>query len=87
MCICNDGRKLLVNIKVNGKHYSIVNLYAPNDVDKRSVFLKKSQKWINQNVANESQIFIAGDLNTTLDAIDRKNGKLDVLSKHLLSFF
>jgi exonuclease III len=41
-----DGRKLLVNIKFDDKIITIVNIYAPNDINARCNFFKHMNVWI-----------------------------------------
>ena len=35
---CNDGRKLIANVKINDINYTIINLYAPANVTERQDF-------------------------------------------------
>ncbi len=81
-----DGRRLLVNIKVNDQNYTIVNVYAPNNNEQKKVFFKKTESWINQHVSNQSQIIIAGDFNSTFEAIDRSNSKIDPFVRYIKLF-
>ncbi len=81
-----DGRRLLINFRVNNQNCTIVNLYAPNDNEHKKVFFKRTETWIQKHASNQSQIFIVGDLNSTFEKIDRSNLKLDPFSIHIKSF-
>lgn len=35
-----DGRKILLNVEFDSEIFTIVNIYAPNDINKGIVFLK-----------------------------------------------
>ena len=78
----NDGRKLLINIQHGDDLYTIVNLYAPNEIGSRSEFFKKCEKWIMQYRQANSGLIMGGDFNTSFDKIDRKNKKMDSSNKH-----
>lgn len=41
----SDGRKILLNIKIIDKIYSLVNLYAPNKVLDRKAFFTTAKSW------------------------------------------
>ena len=68
----NDGRKLLLNIKHNDQVYTIVNIYAPNEINHRKDFIHKIRPWIIERAMNTNCMFICGDFNTSLENIDRK---------------
>ncbi len=68
----DDGRKLLVNIEHEHQIYSIACLYAPNDVNPRRDFLYKTRKWLIENTMNENCLIVCGDLNCSLNKLDRK---------------
>ena len=68
----DDGRKLLINIEHNGQTYSIVNIYAPNDVNQRKDFLMKSSNWILDKAENDNCLILCGDFNCAIGDIDRK---------------
>ena len=59
----NDGRKLLINITYEEKIITLVNLYAPNDINNRCDFLKRTKDWIHRHSENSENILICGDLN------------------------
>ena len=82
----SDGRRLMINIKVNNNNFTIVNLYAPNKSEYKKDFLKRSEKWINQHAQIESQIIICGDFNVTIEPKDRRNKKIDPFAKSLKTF-
>ena len=68
------GRLQALDIKVNNKEITIINIYGPNK-DNSAVFDKLENYIIN----NEEKTFIiGGDYNTVLDPnIDKKNGKTE----------
>ena len=79
----DDGRKLLLTIKIDEKIYNIFNIYAPNNYSEKLKFYKKCDTWISQNLNDNSNIIFCGDFNCTLKDIDRNNLKVDKESKHL----
>jgi len=78
-----DGRKLLLNIDINGETYTIVNLYAPNIIKDRISFLKKSITWVKQYSADCDRVIICADMNCCMDKIDRTTENGDKSNTHL----
>lgn len=69
-----DSRMILINIKIEEKIFTMINIYAPNNMSERKVFFNKIQKWINKFAMNEQNIFIGGDFNhTDIPILDRLN--------------
>ena len=68
-----DGRRLLVNIKVDDNIITIVNIYAPNDEKNRIDFFKRLKSWISQYALNDNNLLIVGDFNCILQSTDRAN--------------
>ena len=69
-----DGRIVLINIKVEDKELTLMNLYAPNHSCERKHFFHKIQKWITNYSQNKEEIIIGGDFNfTEFNNLDRKN--------------
>ena len=71
-----DGRRALINIKVEDNELTLMNLYAPNHSceRKRFFFLHKIKKWIPNYSQNKEEIIIGGDFNfTELNNLDSKN--------------
>lgn len=62
-----DGRFLHVKYKENDNKYDIINVYAPNDVRERVMFLKN----ITNVMPRSTELIIMGDFNNTLAEIDR----------------
>ena len=58
-----DGRMILVNIKIEDKHLTLINIYAPNSQNERKTFFNKLQKWSMQSALNKDEIIIGGDYN------------------------
>ena len=78
-----DGRKILINIRLNDSNeiFTLVCIYAPNDVNQRIIFLKKLDTWITKNCANQNNILIGSDFNCCDSENDRFCNKLDKSSK------
>ena len=79
----NDGRKVLVNVKLTSisKILSLISIYAPNNDNERTKFFEGCCNWIDKTSTDKSQIVMAGDFNTTYRAIDRPSGKIDKTSE------
>ena len=75
--ICNDGRKILINIKHCGQTYSIACIYAPTEVSYRKDFLSKSKRWILDHAENDNCLLICGDFNCSINENDRKVYNID----------
>ena len=58
-----DGRRLLVNAKLDDTAITLVCIYAPNDIKSCKEFFKKTNKFINHHAENDSDIVCAGDFN------------------------
>ena len=72
-----EGRKLLINLKHNDQTYSVVNIYAPTEVNHRKDFLSKSKQWIIERAMKTNCLIICGDFNVSLADIDRKVPNID----------
>ena len=72
-----EGRKLLINLKHDGQTYSVVNIYAPTEVNHRKDFLSKTKPWIVQHAINTNCLIVCGDFNVSLADIDRKVPNID----------
>jgi len=81
------GRMLLLNIEINNKLYTIVNIYAPNTISERVLFFKQLDIFINTYALNKTHLMIGGDFNCTVEQRDRASGVLDNSSTELKSFF
>ena len=60
-----DGRKILINLEINKNVFTIINVYAPNEVKKRCEFFKKLKTYIAKHCINEN-IILCGDFNCQL---------------------
>lgn len=68
----NDGRLLLVNLKINDNVYTIINIYAPNDKNRRNIFFKNLKTFTQEH--SLGLIIIGGDWNEIQDTkSDRKS--------------
>ena len=79
-----EGRIVLINIKLlfSNEVYTFINVYAPNNVQQRIIFLQKVNKFINQHAKSHKNIIMCGDFNTCETQKDRASQKLDQSSKH-----
>ena len=66
----NQGRMLLINVEINNAIYIIINIYAPNYMNKRNTFFKQVDRSINEH--SIGQIILAGDYNDILSKIETK---------------
>ena len=64
-----DGRKILVNVKLNDNIFSLVNVYAPNNESNRLDFFKKLKLFISHHCIDENNVIIAGDFNCKIAEI------------------
>ena len=63
--LSEDSRIILVNLKIKEENFSLLNIYAPNNMSDRKSFFFKVQKWIDRFAINEEKIIIGGDFNFT----------------------
>jgi exonuclease III len=42
----NEGRLLPINVEINNAIYTIINIYAPNNMNKRNTFFKQVDKGV-----------------------------------------
>ena len=69
-----EGRLQALNVKVNDKEITIINIYGPNK-DDLAIF-NTLENFIAEN--EEHTFIIGGDFNTVIDPnIDKKNGKVE----------
>ena len=61
--LSEDSRIILVNLKIEEESFSLLNIYAPNNMSDRKSFFFKIQKWIDKFAINEQKIIIGGDFN------------------------
>ena len=79
-----DGRKLLINMKIDQNIITLVNIYAPNNEQHRVDFFKRMQTFINQFSLNTENIIMCGDFNCYLKRGNDKSAvKLCNISKNL----
>ena len=67
----DDGRTLLLNVIIEGDMYTLVNVYAPNDINERSEYFTNISEWILYHSNNINNLIIAGDFNCCLLDNDR----------------
>ena len=80
----HHGRLILLNIEINEHVYTLVNLYAPNDIQERIVFFRQIMSFINAHAINKSKLIIAGAFNCALSENDRVPGKIDRITNVLI---
>ena len=68
----DDGRLLLLNVKMFDQIFCLVNVYAHNIESNRKQLFEKLKKWILQFSKTSSNIIVGGDFNTCLRDIDRE---------------
>ena len=78
-----DGRMILVNLKLNNDEFTLVNIYAPNNVSERIAFFNKMKEFIQVHAVNRSKLIITGDFNYVLSTDDRFSGVVDKSTKVL----
>ena len=79
-----EGRFLLVNVSINNTDYSICNIYCPNDMNSRIVFIHSIIAEIKANSISPNNLILGGDFNCIQSVIDRENGILDKSSDALM---
>ncbi|CAC5361461.1 unnamed protein product [Mytilus coruscus] len=62
-----DGRFIYIQLEVDNKIIDIVNVYCPNVVNEKDLFLKK----INDNIPRSDDLILLGDFNQSLSPLDR----------------
>ena len=68
-----DSRIILINVEIQGKSMTLINIYAPNTAGERKTFFAKLKKWIERYAINDEQIILGGDFNHTEDNnLDRR---------------
>ena len=82
----SDGRLLFVNVKIKNEHFSLLNMYAPNNPSERKHFFKKSEKWLHDNSADINYMICSGDLNCVDSKQDRTSQTIDVNAESFSKF-
>ena len=72
----DDGRKLMVNIEIDNKQYSVINIYCPNNIKDRIDFLTDTMDWIDEFKCSDD-IIMCGDVNCVTDDLDRVTKLVD----------
>ena len=52
----HHGRLILLNIEINEQVYTLVNVYAPNDIHESIVFFRQIMSFINAHAINKSKL-------------------------------
>lgn len=68
----NDGRRILINLELDGNVFTIIDMYAPNNVSARCEFFKKLKYFISKYRMNEN-IKLCGDFNCKTNNLPDKN--------------
>ena len=67
----NDGRTILLNVSIEGKQVTIVNVYAPNDINDRCKYFEELATWVLEKADNMEHVVLGGDFNCSLNICDR----------------
>ena len=71
-----DGRRLFLKVKIDDDIFSLVNVYAPNNIKERCTFYAKLHKFLNNKISEEN-VIICGDFNCKIDnTADKSSRKL-----------
>ena len=62
--ISEDGRIILINVQIEDKTFTLVNIYAPNSTTEKKTFFNKIHKWLRQFSLNEQHVIIGGTSTT-----------------------
>ena len=79
--IDDEGRKLLLNVEINGEVKSLVCAYLPNKERERVNFFVQFTEWIVNNCIDNNNVILGADFNCVLEKIDRKLENKDKSSK------
>ena len=71
------GRMILINVEIDNQDFTIVSVYAPNELNEYIVFYRDMQLFINTHASNKQNLVIGGDFNCVLSEKDRVTGKTD----------
>ena len=74
-----NGRVLIVNLTIRGEEFCLANIYAPNDQNLQVDFYTQLTSKLRPHV-NANLILRRGDLNCSLENIDKIGGK-DISSR------
>ena len=72
----NNGRLLLLNLEIDKQEFTIVNVYAPNEMQDRISFFKYMKSVVDTHAVNKNRLIIAGDFNCVLSENDRITRKI-----------
>lgn len=72
------GRYLLLNIAIDNNVFTILNIYAHNELSKRNNFFNDLSKTLNENA--QGYIIVGGDMNDIIQSSDRFNAKNNIKS-------
>jgi exonuclease III len=82
----NDGRKMIVNIKINDDYFSLISIYCPNKEGHRIEFIKQLTKCVQEKSISPENVLIGGDFNCVISKMARKRNNADRGPTHLKSF-
>lgn len=66
-----DGRKMLLNVKINGEYFSTINVYDPYVLSTSQFFFYKIKIHYRKNSLNDNLI-LCGDFNCQINDISDK---------------
>ena len=80
----NDGRIIVLNVMIQEKYITYINVYAPNDEKTKHVFFDKLKRYVIQHAMYKENMYIFGDFNCNFEKdTDRCKGKL----RSILAYF
>ena len=79
----NDGRIIILNVKIQDKCVTYINVYAPNDDKSKHIFFDKLNRYIAQHAMYKEDLYTFYDFNCNFEKdTDRCQGKLRSVLAH-----
>ena len=81
-----NGRMLLLKALINGKSYTLINIYGPNkDTEAVKFFQNLSTTLRELKLESDDNVIIGGDFNCPLDPTKDKKGGILIRRQHLIN--
>ena len=81
-----NGRMLLLKALINGKSYTLINIYGPNkDTEAVKFFQNLSTTLRELKLESDDNVIIGGDFNCPLDLTKDKKGGILIPRQHLIN--
>jgi len=87
---CNElekGRILEIHMEIEDKEYCLLNVYAPNDIKKRSNFFDKIDSHVTNIKVSFDEMFIVGDFNVITETKDKSGNMYPDSSRKIFNNF